>query len=108
APPLAMNAKLLEAARSHSMDMFTNVFQGHTNFVDGAQGGSRLDAVDYRYQILGENVFSYAKSVFYGQAGFEVDWGNGVGGMQTPPGHRNNDHSAKFREVGIGIVLGNN
>src|SRR2546421_12167845 len=28
--------------------------------------------------------------------------------MQSPPGHRQNIHSATFREVGIGVVLGSN
>src|SRR5688500_277064 len=30
APPLAMNAKLLQSARGHSNDQFVNSFQGHT------------------------------------------------------------------------------
>src|SRR5438270_4001409 len=35
APPMAMNAQLLAAARLHSGDMFTNQFQGH-NGSDGS------------------------------------------------------------------------
>jgi cysteine-rich secretory family protein len=110
APPLSMNATLMNAARAHSQNMLQNNYQGHTgpdgslttrlqNYTSGANGWS-----------LGENVYAYSKSVWYGHAGFEVDWGGsvGTGGMQSPPGHRQNIHNATFREVGIGVVLGSN
>ncbi|MEY2520301.1 MAG: hypothetical protein QOF24_2060 [Verrucomicrobiota bacterium] len=110
APPLSMNATLLAAARAHSQNMLQNNYQGHSGpdgslttrlqaYTSGANGWS-----------LGENVYAYSKSVWYGHAGFEVDWGGTVltGGMQSPPGHRLNIHSTQFREVGIGVVLGSN
>ena len=31
-----------------------------------------------------------------------------MGGMQDPPGHRNNVHSPLFREIGVGVVDGSN
>jgi uncharacterized protein YkwD len=109
-PPLSMNATMLSAARAHSQNMLQNNYQGHNgpdgslstrlqNYTSGANGWS-----------LGENVYAYSKSVDYGHAGFEVDWGGSVatGGIQSPPGHRENIHSATFREVGIGVVLGSN
>ena len=107
APPLAMNAQLLDAARLHSGDMFTNQFQGH-NGSDGSTLGQRATASGYPWSSLGENVFSYSKSVWYGHAGFNVDWGNGPGGMQSPPGHRENIANASFREIGVGVVDGSN
>ena len=110
APPLSMNATLTTAARAHSQNMLQNNYQGHSgpdgslttrlqNYTSGGNGWS-----------IGENVYAYSKSVWYGHAGFEVDWGGGVlnGGMQSPPGHRQNIHSPTFREVGIGVVLGSN
>ena len=110
APPLSMNATLLAAARAHSQNMLQNNYQGHNGpdgslttrlaaYITGANGYS-----------LGENVYAYSKSVFYGHAGFEVDWGGTVatGGMQSPPGHRDNIHSTGFREIGVGVVLGSN
>jgi hypothetical protein len=106
--PLSMNATLLTAARAHSQNMFQNNYQGHTGpdgvittrlaaYTTGANGWS-----------IGENVYAYSKSVWYGHAGFEVDWGGSAatGGIQSPPGHRENIHSDTFREVGIGVVLG--
>ena len=110
AAPLAMNAKLLAAARWHSGDMFTNQYQGHfqTNGAIVMNPGNRISTNAYNWTTYGENVYAYAKSVFYGYAGLNVDWGPGTGGMQTPPGHRYNIHNATFREVGIGVVDGSN
>lgn len=109
-PPVAMNALLTDAARWHSGDMFTNQYQGHyqTNGATILDPGDRITAQGYNWATYGENVFAYADSVFYGHAGFEVDWGPGTGGMQTPPGHRENIHSPNFREVGVGVVDGVN
>jgi hypothetical protein len=108
APPLSMNGTLTTAARAHSQNMLQNNYQGHSgpdgslttrlqSYMAGANGWS-----------IGENVYAYSKSVWYGHAGFEVDWGGSAatGGMQSPPGHRQNIHNATFREVGIGVVLG--
>src|SRR5947209_846288 len=107
APPLSMNSTLLTAARAHSQNMLQNNYQGHT----GPDGSLSTRLAGYTSTngnwSLGENVYSYCKSVWYGHAGFEVDWGGTVatGGMQSPPGHRQNIHSATFREVGVGVVL---
>ena len=108
APPLAFHAALIEAARGHSEDMFTHVFQGHNSW-DGRTPQDRLLAAGYPYSSMAENVFSYAEHPFHGHAAFQIDWGPGVGGMQGPPrGHRDSIHAAAFREVGIGIVNGRN
>ncbi|MGI8966076.1 MAG: CAP domain-containing protein, partial [Limisphaerales bacterium] len=110
APPLSLNSNLIRAARLHSGDMFTNQFQGHI----GSNGSSlpqRATNSGYlNWSTVGENVFSYSRDVFYGHAGFDVDWGGdpSTGGMQNPPDHRNNIHSANFREIGIGVVDGVN
>jgi hypothetical protein len=109
-PPLSMNATLSTAARAHSQNMLQNNYQGH-NGPDGSLT-TRLQAYTSGANgwSLGENVYAYSKSVWYGHAGFEVDWGGTIltGGMQSPPGHRQNIHNTGFREVGIGVVLGSN
>jgi len=109
-PPLAMNANLIAAARWHSGDMYTNVYQGHnqTNGSTVMNPGARITANGYTWNTWGENVYAYAESVFYGHAGFAVDWGPGPGGMQNPAGHRQNMLTGAFREVGIGVVDGMN
>src|SRR4051812_6739779 len=110
APPLSMNADLTNAARAHSQNMLQNNYQGHT----GPDGSITTRLAGYTAGAngwsIGENVYAYSKSVWYGHAGFEVDWGGSAatGGMQSPPGHRQNIHSATFREVGVGVVLGSN
>ena len=110
APPLSMNATLTTAARAHSQNMLQHNYQGH-NGPDGPLG-TRLQGYTSGANgwSIGENVYAYSKSVWYGHAGFQVDWGGSAatGGMQSPPGHRLNIHSTGFREVGIGVVLGSN
>lgn len=106
-PPLAMNASLMQAARAHASDMFNKQFQGH-NGSNGSTMSARITGAGYSWKTIGENVYSYADSVWHGHAGFQVDWGSGTGGMQSARGHRANIHSANFREVGVGVVSGTN
>ncbi len=106
APPLAMNSRLLQSSREHSEDQFDNAFQGHDGS-DGSHLSDRLARVGYSASYYAENVYAYSKSTWFGHAGFEVDWGNGPGGMQDGRGHRAITH-AGFREVGIGIRNGIN
>lgn len=113
--PLAMNSRLLAAARLHSQDMLANVFQGHysssnpppPNMASDSLG-TRLSRQGYSYSTAGENVFAYAKNPWHAHAGFNIDWGSGTGGMQNPPGHRLSIHDGSFREVGIGVINGTN
>jgi uncharacterized protein YkwD len=107
APPLSFNAALINAARGHSQYQFDNAVQAHD---EGplSSPGTRALAAGYVYSGLGENVFTNSISAEHGHAAFEIDWGPGPGGMQTPPGHRNSIHNGNFVEVGIGIVKGYN
>ena len=102
-PPLAFNANLIASARAHSQDMARNDFQGHTGS-DGSSLVTRVERAGYAgWNALAENVYAYAKSVFYGHAGFNADWG------EPSLGHRLNlmnfaPTGPVYREVGIGIV----
>ncbi len=114
APPLSMNAKLLASARLHSQDMLAIARQQHAGS-DGSTNGSRATAQGYVWTTIAENIYANSESVWQGHAGFQVDWGttnstgtNAIGGMQNPPGHRLNIHSAAYREAGIGVVNGQN
>lgn len=108
APPLSLSAGLTSSARGHSDWMFANAVQSHTG-ASGSDPGTRITNAGYTWTTYGENIFSYATSVFDGHAGFQIDWGAGTGGMQGPPrGHRSNIHSANFREIGVGIKNGSN
>jgi len=104
-PPLAMNEKLTNAARGHTQYQFDNAIQEHTGS-GGSDPGDRVNDAGYAFSSVGESVFSYAKDVFHGHAGFQIDWGTGgTGGMQDGRGHRMNNHG-NFREVGIGVLFG--
>ncbi len=103
-PPLAINSSIMAAARLHSQDQIDNDFQGHTSTGTGFNAGQRMTAQGYTTSAWGENAFTAAKNVFYGHAGFQIDWGGADGtGMQGPPrGHRSGIHSASYREIGVG------
>jgi uncharacterized protein YkwD len=108
-PPLSFNAKLINAARGHSQYQFDNAIQSHFEPTSAtADPGARATTAGYQFSNLGENVFINATSVQEGHAAFDVDWGPGPGGMQSPPGHRNTIHNPIFVEVGIGVVKGMN
>lgn len=112
AQPLAFEPRLIQAARGHSSWMLTNGIQAHNETDPGNPAkvittSDRITAVGYPWRTLGENVYAFSKSVSFGHAAFEVDWGIGPGGMQDPPGHRLSNHAPQFREVGVGVVEGN-
>ena len=105
--PLALNANLTNAARDHTQFQFDTATQTHTGS-GGSDVGDRATAANYSYTSLGESTYVKATDVLHGHAGFQIDWGpGGAGGMQLGRGHRMNNHG-DFREVGIGVKLGNN
>ena len=105
--PLAWNGALHNAAAAHNAEMIRYDQQSHQ--LPSEPGlGPRLVNAGYAYTNAAENVYAYSESVFYGHAGFAIDWGNGPGGIQSPPGHRNTIMNANLREVGISITPENN
>lgn len=74
APPVSINAALTNGARGHSDWMFANATQSHTGS-GGSSPGTRMTNAGYTWTTYGESIFSFAKSVFYGHAGFQIDWG---------------------------------
>jgi uncharacterized protein YkwD len=113
--PLAIEPRLTAAARGHTAYMLTNAVQSHDEY-DPATGAfrnsisQRVLGAGYPGNLFGESVYSFARSVLHGHAGFEVDWGTGDpgdGGVQRPPGHRDSNHDARYREIGVGVILGN-
>jgi len=108
-PPLAPSAGLTSAARSHSLWMLNNATQSHDETNPANSTSSRITAAGYNWSTVGENVFAYSTSTWYGHAGFQVDWGTGgTYGMQNPRGHRNSIHNSSYREIGVGVQLGSN
>jgi len=108
-PPLAPNAKLLTAARQHTQWMFTNRKQTHIQPPSTTGGDSiarRITATGYDWVAAGENIYAYGSDHYHVHAGYEVDWGGPDYGMQRPAGHRLNNHSKDFREIGVGVRWG--
>lgn len=104
-PPLALNALLSTAAKRHAVDLRDNDFQEHVGS-DGSTVADRLTDAGYPWIRGGENIYSYAKSILHGHAGFLVDWG-------VPDlGHRNNlmnlGSYSGYREVGLSVLTENN
>ena len=107
AQPLSLEPRLTDAARGHSAWMLARGIQSHDQTNPTVTTGQRITATGYPWQMYGESIYAYSLGPEHGHAGFEVDWGFGPGGMQDPPGHRDNNHQPGFREVGIGVVAGN-
>lgn len=111
-PPLAPNASLTTAARSHTQWMFDNATQSHDETNPSNTPQDRVIAAGYPYNSMAENAYAYYSNTFRGHAGLQVDWGEddiGIsGGMQARRGHRANNHNSKFREIGVGVVTGRN
>jgi hypothetical protein len=112
APPLSFEARLLGAARSHSLFMLTNAVQFHeqTNYQTGAfisSSTNRIAATGYPIAAIGESIYINALNPDHGHAAFEVDWGAGPSGLQEPPEHRLTNHDPDLREIGVGVINGN-
>jgi hypothetical protein len=101
--PLAWSDELASAARAHSQLMLQFDQQAHQ--LPGEKSlGDRIKDAGYNWNSAGENAFAYASNVFEGHAGFAIDYGFGPNGLQDPTSHRNNNMSANFTDMGIGIV----
>jgi uncharacterized protein YkwD len=101
-PRLTENARLATAARRYAGDMVAGGYFSHTGR-DGSDFVMRLRRVGY---IPAGRAWS---------AGENLAWGTGALGTpaaivrawMNSPGHRANVLDARFREVGLGIALGN-
>ncbi len=104
APPLAWNLDLYEAAEGHNNVMIAADLQTHQAPGEPALGQRATNAGYTGWSNLGENVYAFSRSIDHGHAGFLLDWGDGPGGIQDPPGHRLSMINPQFREVGIRVM----
>jgi uncharacterized protein YkwD len=91
---LTLNADLTAAAQTHSADMASNNFFGHTGS-DGSRSLQRAQQAGYTGQAGWENVaagYSSAEAVVRG-------W------MNSTTGHRENILNCNLREMGLGYVF---
>lgn len=104
AQPLAWNLDLVEAAEFHNNAMIAADEQTHQAPGEPGLGQRATNAGYTGWSNLGESVYAFSRSAFHAHAGFLLDWGNGPGGIQDPPGHRESAINPTFREVGIRIT----
>jgi uncharacterized protein YkwD len=95
--PLRWNDQLAAAARAHSRDMVARGYFGHID-PDGRSPGLRLKTAGIAWRSVGENI-AMNPDVRSAEAAFM----NEPSGQQN---HRSNILSAKFTDVGVGIVVG--
>ncbi|MFQ4137054.1 CAP domain-containing protein [Nodosilinea sp. PGN35] len=96
APPLVLNEQLTAAAQRHAQDMATSRRMSHTGS-DGSTMRSRIDATQYSWSTIGENVAMGQPTA----AAVMNAWMNS-------PGHRQNILNPAFRELGVGHATGGN
>ncbi|TVP68982.1 MAG: CAP domain-containing protein [Leptolyngbya sp. LCM1.Bin17] len=88
--PLSLNPQLNTAAQGHAQDMASTGRLSHTGS-DGSTMRSRIDATDYRWRAIGENVAMGQPTA----AAVLESWLNS-------PGHRQNLLNPTFTELGLG------
>lgn len=102
--PLAWNESLYNAATAHNNTMILADQQEHQVF--GSNGQPLEPTPDVRAlnagytsaSLTGENIYAYSTSVFYGESGLLIDWGNAT------PGHRDNIMLPSYQEAGVSVV----
>jgi len=106
-PPVALNARLNDAARGHSDDMLDRDYFAH-NTPEGVTPWQRIESAGYDFITAGENLawrgttgsIDEVATVEAQHADLFID--AGIAGR----GHRVTMLNASFREVGISIVRG--
>ena len=94
-PPLSLNSTLSQAAQAKGADMLNKDYWAHVA-PDGTQPWVFFTNFGYKYRYAGENLardFSSASSA--------------VEAWMNSASHKENLLSAKYKEIGIGVVEGN-
>ena len=101
-PPLALNPKLSAAARAYAADLVAGQYFSHTGR-DGSTIRTRLADAGYLPRnggwAIGENL-AWGTGALATPASIMRAWMNS-------PGHRENVLNPEYREIGIGVVVGN-
>ncbi|MER7660908.1 CAP domain-containing protein [Streptomyces sp. NPDC096193] len=92
--PLTANAQLTEAADDYSDVMAASGVMSHTG-PDGSTMTSRVEAAGYAWSTLGENI-----------ARGQADAASVMDSWMNSPGHRANILNCSFKEIGVGVHVG--
>lgn len=96
--PLSWNESLYNSTRTHNLQVLQKDAQEH-QFPGEPDLAARVAAAGYTDLAgVGENLFSFSKSVYFGHSGLSIDWG-------VPSlGHRKSIMSNTFTEVGVSVI----
>ncbi|MGF1566963.1 MAG: CAP domain-containing protein [Nodosilinea sp.] len=92
ANPVGLNPQLSDVAQHHAEDLANNTTLSHDGS-DGSTMQSRIEAANYRWSVIGENVAvgqPTANDVM-------ISW-------MSSPGHRQNILNPDFTELGVGYA----
>ena len=98
---LRLSKRLSKAARKHSRDMVRRDYFSHTS-LSGASFVDRIKRTGYLHGAMGWMV---GENLAWG-AGTRATPAQTVNAWMHSPGHRHNILTPRFRQIGIGIVLG--
>jgi uncharacterized protein YkwD len=96
------NARLRAAAESYSREMVANRFFEHVSPVTGSTLQSRIRAVRY---LAGFGSWELGENIAWGSGEFATPAFT-VDAWMHSAGHRRNILTRRFRQIGIGVVLG--
>jgi Ca2+-binding RTX toxin-like protein len=105
AQPLAFNFDLNESAETHSKWMLATDTFSHTG-ASGTNAGARMTAAGYKFTDgwgWGENLALRSTG---GAVGYQDEILAMHAGLMNSPGHKANILKATYREVGVGVEIG--
>ena len=98
---LMLNSRLSLAARGHSRDMVRNVYFAH----DAKNGRSMLDRIRATGYLRPRSSFTVGENIAWGSGSLASPKAFVKAWMNSPP-HRANILQLRYRELGVGLVLG--
>ncbi len=100
--PLAPNAKLASAATAYAQDLVDGSYFSHT----GRDGSGVLDRIERSGYLPADAGWVLGENLAWGTGGLATP-GSIMQAWMNSAGHRDNILNPDYREIGIGIVVGN-
>lgn len=103
--PLAWSDNIGWSAHQYAIWIEEDAGASNSHAIPGAPSlGNRFTNAGVNWTVAAENVGrDWPLNTSQMHAGFTIDWGVGVDGIQSPPGHRDNILSTSVSHIGIGI-----
>jgi uncharacterized protein YkwD len=101
-PPVTANARLTEAATVYAADLVAGSYFSHT----GRDGSNVLGRIRDSGYIPSGAAYVLGENLAWGSGALATP-GSIMNAWMNSPGHRENILNPDFREIGVGIVVGN-